>query len=145
MGATSNTIELVLGSNLDYLGLVETVTDSITGLMGFDQEAAYWVNMSVRESSINAMRHGNGLDPEKKVAILFLVGTDELLIRITDQGRGFDPQSIPDPLAPENLLKPSGRGIFYIRSFMDQVDFQQTDNGGMQVQMIKRLVPKQTN
>jgi serine/threonine-protein kinase RsbW len=145
MAFTSNTIELVLGSSLEYLGLVETVTDSITALMGFDQEAAYWVNMAVRESSINAIRHGNGLDPQKKVTILFLVSPKELTIRISDQGEGFDPQSLPDPLALENLLKPSGRGIFYIRSFMDQVDFERKANGGMQIQMIKHLVPKQTN
>ena len=145
MGFTSNTIELVLGSNLDYLNLVETVTDSITSLMGFDQETAYWVNMAVRESSINAIRHGNCFDPGKKVAILFEVGKEELTIQVTDEGQGFDPQTLPDPLAPENLLKSSGRGIFYIRSFMDQVNFIRPDHGGMQIQMIKRLVPKQTN
>lgn len=142
MGHESNTIELVLGSNLAYVELIQTVTDSITTLMGYEQEMAYWIGMSVRESAINAIKHGNRMDPGKKVEIQFLIETEQLIVFVLDEGEGFCPEDLPDPLAAENLLKPSGRGIFYMRSFMDEVIFTHRPNGGMQVQMIKRLSPK---
>ena len=139
MGISSNTIEVILGSSFDYLDLLQSLTDSITSMMGYDTDTAYWIGMSVRESVINAMSHGNKMDIGKKVDIRFEITESQLAIQVDDQGNGFDPKSIADPLDPQNLLKPSGRGIFYIRSFMDEVQMCRRSEGGMQLRMMKRL------
>ena len=135
----SNRIEVTIGSALEYLDLVETLTDCITAFMGFDEDTAHWIGMSVRETVTNAIQHGNKLDRSKKVDIEFEVGPDQLDISVKDQGSGFKVDELPNPLDPENLLKPSGRGIFYIRSFMDQVEFKPVLQGGMEVHMTKRV------
>jgi len=139
MKTKSNRIEVTIGSALEYLELVQTLTDCITDFMGFDEDTAHWIGMSVRETVTNAIQHGNKLDQTKKVDIHFEVGPDQLSISVKDQGSGFTPSDLPDPLDPENLLKPSGRGIFYIRSFMDEVEFRPLSQGGMEVHMMKRM------
>src|SRR5512136_1341474 len=139
MITTENTIEVSIGSALEYLDLVQLVTDCITKFMGFDEDTAHWIGMSVRESVTNAIQHGNKLDQNKKVDIRFEVASDYLEIFVKDQGNGFRVDDLPSPLDPENLLKPSGRGIFYIRSFMDEVDFRPHSQGGMEVHMVKRV------
>jgi len=143
MNTKANTIELSIGSALEYLDLVQMVADCITGFMGFDDDAAHWIGMSVRESVTNAIQHGNRLDQSKKVDIRFEVSPEQLDIYVLDQGNGFKVEDLPSPLDPENLLKPSGRGIFYIRSFMDSVEFRQQAGGGMEVHMIKRVASNQ--
>src|SRR4029434_1437473 len=102
----------------EYLDLVQTLTDCVTTFMGFDDDTAHWIGMSVRETVTNATQHGHKLDPMKKVEIRCDVASDQLEISVKDQGSGFQVDNLPNPLDPENLLKPSGRGIFYIRSFM---------------------------
>lgn len=139
MNKTANKIEVSIGSALEYLDLVQTVTDSITNFMGFDEDTAHWIGMSVRESVTNAIQHGNRLDQDKTVDIRYEVGPDSLEIYVKDQGNGFRVDDLPSPLDPENLLKPSGRGIFYIRSFMDEVEFKALAQGGMEVHMVKRV------
>jgi serine/threonine-protein kinase RsbW len=139
MKTNSNRIDVTIGSALEYLELVQTLTDCITGFMGFDEDTAHWIGMSVRETVTNAIQHGNKLDSNKKVDIQFEVGSDRLSISVKDQGSGFSPSDLPNPLDPENLLKPSGRGIFYIRSFMDEVEFRPLSQGGMEVHMMKRV------
>ena len=128
-----------IGSALEYLDLVQTLTDCVTSFMGFDEDAAHWIGMSVRESVTNAIQHGNKLDQSKKVDIRFDVASDQLEISVKDQGTGFQVNDLPNPLDPENLLKPSGRGIFYIRSFMDEVEFRPLSQGGMEVHMVKKV------
>jgi len=132
-------IEIRIGSALEYLDLVQSLTDCITEFMGFDDDTAHWIGMSVRESVTNAIQHGNRLDLSKRVDIRFEVASDSLNISVRDQGAGFQIDRLPNPLDPENLLKPSGRGIFYIRSFMDEVEFIPQSQGGMEVRMIKRV------
>lgn len=128
---------------LEYLDLVQTVTNCITSFMEFDEDTAHWIGMSVRESVTNAIQHGNKLDPGKLVTIRFEIVPDHLDISVVDQGRGFQVDGLPNPLAPENLLKPSGRGIFYIRSFMDEVEFRPLSHGGMEVHMVKKVSSNQ--
>ncbi len=128
-----------IGSALEYLDLVQTLTDCVTSFMGFDEDTAHWIGMSVRESVTNAIQHGNKLDQSKKVDIRFDVASDQLEISVKDQGTGFQVNDLPNPLDPENLLKPSGRGIFYIRSFMDEVEFRPLSQGGMEVHMVKKV------
>ena len=134
-----NTIEVSIGSALEYLDLVQLVTDCITRFMEFDEDSSHWIGMSVRESVTNAIQHGNKLDQNKKVDIRFEVSPEQLDVYVTDQGNGFRIEDLPSPLDPENLLKPSGRGIFYIRSFMDSVEFRKLSRGGMEVHMVKRV------
>src|ERR1700678_2591661 len=96
---------------------------------GFDDEEIMKISMAVREAAVNAVLHGNAYDPEKKVKLEFERTGNDLVITIRDQGKGLDLAKIPDPLAPENLLKTSGRGIFLIRSFMDEVQIVPSQTG----------------
>ena len=140
MKRRANKIEVSIGSALEYLDLIQNVTDCITSFMGFDEDSAHWIGMSVRESVTNAIQHGNRMDQSKKVDVCFEVAPEELEISVTDQGSGFDADALPNPLEPENLLKPSGRGIFYIRSFMDTVEFRPLSQGGTEIHMVKKKV-----
>jgi anti-sigma regulatory factor (Ser/Thr protein kinase) len=96
------------------------------------------IAMAVREAAINAVLHGNAYDPGKKVALDFERNGEDLVITIRDQGHGLDVSKIPDPLAPENLMKTSGRGIFLIRSFMDEVQINPSQTG-TEVKLIKHV------
>jgi serine/threonine-protein kinase RsbW len=139
MKTIANKIEVSIGSALEYLDLVQMITDCITSFMGFEDDTAHWIGMSVRESVTNAIQHGNKLDQSKKVDIRFEVAPEYLEISVKDQGNGFRVDDLANPLDPENLLKPSGRGIFYIRSFMDEVEFRPLSQGGMEVHMVKKV------
>ncbi len=135
---SENAIELSFGSCIEYLELIDIVTEAVTKLMGFDEDSAYWINMSVHEGVANAIRHGNQLAADKKVDVRYEIDHDQLSVSVRDQGAGFDAGSLPDPLDPQNLLKPSGRGIFYMKSFMDEVEFRPLEQG-MEVRMKKKL------
>jgi serine/threonine-protein kinase RsbW len=110
--------------------------------VGLDEDSQHWVGVSIRECVINAIKHGNRNDASKRVWVEFATAVDngrsELTIRVRDEGEGFDPEEVADPLAPENLLKGSGRGIFLIRSFMDEVELTRVPEGGMEIRMVKR-------
>jgi serine/threonine-protein kinase RsbW len=137
------TVRLRIHSNFDMLDFVQVVSDRIGQLAGLDEEAIHWIGVAVRESVINAIKHGNREDHRKLVTVEFAVGPasdpDELVVRVVDQGEGFDPGELADPLAPENILKSSGRGIFFMRSFMDDVSLRRVEEGGMEVRMVKKL------
>ncbi len=145
MMLAENVVELTIASQLEFIDLVTALTDNITHMVGFDEEAAYWINMAVRESVANAIEHGNKYDPQKSVDIRFTVGVDALRVTVRDFGEGFDPGSLPDPLDPNNLLNPAGRGILYMRTFMDNVEYARHPESGMVVSMTKRRMPKQTD
>lgn len=132
-------IEVSFGSQLEFLDLIQNFSEAVIGLVGFDEDTRYWISMSVRESVTNAIQHGNRMDAAKKVGVRFEIDSQGLAICVRDQGEGFDASGLPDPLDPDNLLKPSGRGIFYVRSFMDEVSFRQLPGGGMEIRMVKRL------
>jgi len=139
-------VRLNFRSSFEMLDLVQTVSDHIGRKAGLDDEALHWVGVAVRESVINAIKHGNGNDEEKRVHVEFtpLVGETPpgIAIRVRDEGGGFDPSTIPDCCAPENILKGSGRGIFLIRSFMDELTLRRAPEGGMEVVMVKRAQPQ---
>lgn len=138
-----NSVRLDFWSDVDMLDLVQAVGDHLGRQSGLDDEALHWVSVAVRESVTNAIRHGNGGDAGKRVHVEFTyLGAEEgLAIRVRDEGAGFDPDDLPDPLAPENLLKSSGRGIFLIRSFMDELELRRAPEGGMELLMVKRPQP----
>lgn len=136
-------IRLEFTSAFEMLDFVQVVNDHVGREVGFDEDSVHWVGVAVRECVINAIKHGNKNDASKRVFVefetVFNDGVNELGIRIRDQGQGFDPESLANPLDPENLLKASGRGIFLIRNFMDEVELQRAPQGGMEVRMTKRV------
>ena len=137
------TVCLDFHSTYEMLDFVQVASDHLGRLAGLDDDALHWVGVAVRESVINAIKHGNRGDEHKHVYVEFTplsASTPSgIAIRVRDQGTGFDPASIPDPLAPENVLKSSGRGIFIIRNFMDEMVLQRAPEGGMEVVMVKRV------
>ena len=137
------TVRLQFHSHFDMLDFVQAVSDRLGQLAGLDEEAIHWIGVAVRESAINAIKHGNREDIQKLVTIEFILAPiaepSELVVRVLDEGEGFEPEGIADPLAPENLLKASGRGIFFMRSFMDDVTLKRGAERGMEVRMVKKL------
>jgi serine/threonine-protein kinase RsbW len=138
-------VQLRLPSTFELLDLVQLVSDRLTGMAGLDEDAAHWVGVSVRESVINAVKHGNRESEDKQVTVNFnLIPTSdaqqyEFIVEVLDEGEGFEPESIGNPLDPENILKSSGRGIFFMRNFMDDVTIARRPEGGMAVRMSKRV------
>jgi serine/threonine-protein kinase RsbW len=125
-------------STLDSVNKAEEMADQAAAQVGFDEDTRSGISMAVREGMINAVLHGNGYDPAKRVNLTFEQNGPELIVTIADEGKGFMPEEVPDPLAPENLLKQSGRGIFLMRTFMDEVRFRKL-NSGTEITLIKRL------
>jgi len=138
------TVRLQIHSTFDMVDLVQVVSDRVAQLGGMDEDAVHWIGVAVRESVINAIKHGNRENHGKLVTVEFsfapVADPSELIVRVVDEGEGFDPQEVADPLAPENVLKSSGRGIFFVRSFMDDVVLRRGAKGGMEVRMVKKLV-----
>ena len=106
--------------------------------LDLEEDTRHWIGIAIREAVANAIKHGNRQAPEKDVEIEVKIDPEEVLIRIRDQGKGFDPGAVRDPLDPANLLRPDGRGIFYMKSFMDEVDY--SFRNGTVVTLRKRLV-----
>ena len=137
-------VHLEFTSAFEMLDFVQVVSEHMGRSVGLDEDARHWVGVAVRESVINAIKHGNRNDASKRVFVDFEAAphvVPELTIRVRDEGEGFDPDELADPLAPENLLKASGRGIFLIRNFMDQVQLRRAPEGGMEILMTKRVSP----
>jgi serine/threonine-protein kinase RsbW len=135
-------VHLEFTSAVEMLDFVQVVSDHLCRSIGLDDDARHWVGVSIRECVINAIKHGNRHDQSKHVFVDFEITPVDrdpaLTIRVRDEGEGFEPEEVADPLAPENLLKSSGRGIFLIRNFMDDVQLHRAPQGGMEVRMVKR-------
>lgn len=138
----AESVERSLDSNLDSVDYAEEITMGVAKRAGFDEDDLTKIGMAVRESMVNAVVHGNRYSANKKVRFSVHKNTDSLTVRIIDEGEGFDVESVPDPLAPENLFRNSGRGIFLIRSFMDDFRIRRLEPGGMEVTLVKRMVSK---
>ena len=134
---------MTLESSLDSVDKVEQTAEQLARAAGVEEDDLYRITMAVREAAVNAVLHGNAYDPQKHITASFENTGDSLVIRISDEGAGMDPDKLPDPLAPENLLRGSGRGIFLIRSFMDEVHFKQL-HPGTEMTLIKHLGTTQT-
>jgi serine/threonine-protein kinase RsbW len=134
-------IQLEFSSSFDMVDFVEVVGGHVSRNIGLDEDSIHWVGVAIRECVINAIKHGNQHDASKRVFVEFHTAVNsvpEMIIQVRDQGQGFEPDQVADPLAPENLLKGSGRGIFLIRNFMDEVDLRRAPQGGMEIRMVKR-------
>ncbi|HXT29341.1 MAG TPA: ATP-binding protein [Vicinamibacterales bacterium] len=143
MTARGGLVRLQIPSLFDMVDLVQVLSDRMGQMAAFDEDAIHWVGVAVRESVINAIKHGNREHPDKLVTIEFAFDPAEaptaLVVRVKDEGDGFEPDTVANPLAPENILKSSGRGIFFMRSFMDDVQLNRAPEGGMEVRMVKKL------
>ena len=135
----TRTVRIDIASRFEMLEMVHTVLGHVTTLLGLDDDAAHYVSVAIRESVVNAIKHGNHGDQGKRVSVELVLHPRALEVKVQDEGSGFDPGSIPNPTADENLLKADGRGIFFMRSFMDDVSYSFPARGGTVVRMVKRL------
>ncbi len=131
-------VSFTLDSTLETVNSAEATASNLATEAGFADDEVMKIAMAVREAAINAVLHGNAYDPAKKVLLEFERTSGEFVVTIRDQGKGIDLTAIPDPLAPENLLKTSGRGIFLIRSFMDKVEINPSAVG-TEIKLIKHV------
>ncbi len=127
---------------MESVSEIEAAAEKLAAESGLDEDERFRFTMAVREAAVNAVLHGNDYDPAKHVTASFENNGKSLVITIADEGKGLDPETLPDPLAPENLLRGTGRGIFLIRSFMDEVHFRQL-HPGTELTLIKHLAPAQ--
>jgi len=117
---------------------VDVFVSEVAKGAGFDFDTAQDIQIAVHEAVINAIVHGNGDDPSRRVRLRVASTAAGLEVRVQDQGRGFDPEAVPDPLATDNLCRPCGRGIFFMRLLMDEVTFRPAADGGTEVILRKR-------
>jgi serine/threonine-protein kinase RsbW len=136
------TLERSLDSTLDSVDSAEELALGVAERAGFDDDDLMKIGMAVRESMVNAVVHGNRYNAHKKVRFSVGHNAERLTLRIADEGESFNFENVPDPLAPENLMRTSGRGIFLIRSFMDEFDMRHLDGGGTELTLVKYLVSK---
>ena len=140
MPGDSPVFQLTVPSRLEEMAAIQRLVSEASEAFGLNEELAHWIELTVSESAINAIEHGNGLDPTKDVFLQ--ISSDGLTIEVIveDQGTGFQLSDIPDPTDLENLLKTGGRGILIIRSFMDEVEVTTREGGGSRLRMIKKIV-----
>jgi len=138
MAMTEQRVSYTLDSSLETIDSAEEKATRIATELGFADDEVMQISMAVREGAVNAVLHGNGYAPDKKVTLAFERTGENLVITIRDQGKGLDLSKIPNPLAPENLLKTSGRGIFLMRSFMDVVEIRPSQTG-TELKLIKHV------
>ena len=135
---TAETTELSLPSRIDTVARAAAAVAEFLSRSGISDDAAFGIDMAVREAVTNAVIHGNRQDENKTVDVTLKSSPDAVEISVHDQGPGFNPEDVPDPTAAENILKASGRGIFFMRTFMDDVDWLIRPEGGTTVRMVKR-------
>jgi serine/threonine-protein kinase RsbW len=133
---------MTLESELSSVDRVEAKVEDLAREAGFDEDTSSQIAMVAREAVINAILHGNKKDPAKQVQVSYELNDEALRITIADEGPGLDPDTVPDPLAPENILRSSGRGIFLMRAIMDEVHFHML-NPGTEIEMIKYRAKKE--
>jgi len=136
---TVQTTELKLPSRFEAVDQVAAAVAGVVSSLGIDENAAFGIDMAVREAVTNAVLHGNKQDETKFFEVILITSPSTLEIRVHDQGLGFNPELVPDPTEDENILKTSGRGIFFMRNFMDEVDWVIRPEGGTTVRMLKRF------
>lgn len=136
---TEETIEIQLPGSLEAINDAVASALKIAHGAGFDEEALFGIDMAVRESIANAVMHGSRQDETKLIDVLFVRSQASLEISVRDRGEGFNPDSVPDPTAPQNILKTNGRGILFMRAYMDEVEYNTHADGGTIVRMMKRL------
>jgi serine/threonine-protein kinase RsbW len=133
------TFELTIPSKLEELEAVQRLISQAASAFGLTEDMSYWMELTISESVINAIRHGNQFDPTKKARLAISFDGENVEVVVEDQGEGFSLDELADPTRDENLLKPCGRGILIIRSFMDEVSLTRREGGGTRLHMLKRV------
>jgi serine/threonine-protein kinase RsbW len=136
------TVERFLDSTLESVDSAEELALGAARSAGFDDDDLMKIGMAVRESMVNAVVHGNRYNANKRVRLSVASSPELFTIRIADEGEGFEFESLPDPLAPENIMRTSGRGIFLIREFMDEVRIRRLEPRGTEVTLVKYMASK---
>lgn len=139
MTSTAQRIEVTLETLLDSVDLAESIVKRVAEASGFEEDDVHKIGMAVREGVINAYNYGNQHDRRKKIRIIVELEPDKMTVHVLDEGKGFELTEVPDPLAEENLLRTSGRGIFLMRAFMDDLTVRRGPAGGAELVMSKRL------
>jgi serine/threonine-protein kinase RsbW len=132
-------IRMSLSSRFENIELAQHLCGKLLEGREVPEETRHWLLMALREALANAIKHGNRQDVSKRIHLEMDVVGEDLQITIRDEGEGFEPSQVDDPLAPENRLKTSGRGIFYMKTFMDDVRFRRVEGGGMEIVLTKNL------
>lgn len=139
MITVTNTEEFKLPTRIESVDDAAINAERFARDNGFGDDVVSAIDLAVRESVANAVKHGNKFDETKEVEVTFAKMDDGLQITVRDFGAGFAIDEIPDPTNPENLLKANGRGILFMRSFMDEVEWSNPSGGGMMVTMLKKI------
>ncbi len=132
-------VSVSCGSRREWIDAMQTLAERVFAMAGIDDEQAYWPVLAVREAVMNAVLHGNKEREGTSVLVEYSVGADEIEVCVQDQGEGFDPDKLADPLSETNLLSEGGRGVYLIRQLMDEVTYSFPDAGGTRLRMVKAL------
>jgi len=132
-------VHVAIASRLENIELVQVAIESSLDLLDLEETTSHRIGLAVREAVANAIKHGNREEPDKTVEVDCVFESNQVVVRIEDEGQGFDPEKLPDPLKPENLLKPNGRGVFVMNQFMDEIHYTFRPGGGTIVTM-KKLI-----
>jgi serine/threonine-protein kinase RsbW len=141
MAPETKHLEVTLETHVESVNLAEEMCLRVAEASGFGEDECYRIGMAVREGVINAFHYGNQEKPEKKIHLAIDLTQDKMVIKVMDEGKGFRLADVADPLAEENLLSTSGRGIFLMRAFMDEFDVVPGSTGGAEIVMSKKLPP----
>jgi len=139
MAPANQRLEVTLETQLESVDRAESIVMEVAQAAGFGEDDIHKLGMSVREGVINAYNYGNAQDPQKKIHLVVEFESERMVVHILDEGRGFELSEIPDPLAEENLLRTSGRGIFLMRAFMDELAVRRGPSGGAELVLTKKL------
>jgi serine/threonine-protein kinase RsbW len=145
MAPPNPSLEITLETLLESVDLAESIVQRASESAGFSEEEVHKIGMAVREAVVNAYNYGNRQDRRKKIVLTLEFEPDAMVLHILDEGPGFELQEIPDPLAEENLLRTSGRGLFLMRAFMDNIAVRRGPCGGAELVMWKKLPPSGGN
>src|SRR5271165_1514521 len=132
-------LEVTLDTHVESVNLAEEMCVRVAEAAGFNEDECYRIGMAVREGVINAFHYGNQEKPEKKIHLAIELTLERMIIKVMDEGKGFRLTDVPDPLAEENLLSTSGRGIFLMKAFMDEFNVVAGRTGGAEVIMSKKI------
>jgi len=138
MPSPDKSLEVTFETTVESVNLSEEMSRRIACVAGFDDDDCHKIAMAVRESVINAYQYGNQAQREKRIVLTFVFEQERLVIHVLDEGAGFELAQVADPLTEENLLKSSGRGIFLMRAFMDDLEVRRGRRGGAELVMTKR-------
>jgi serine/threonine-protein kinase RsbW len=128
MGVAQMATEVTIPSDLGEARRVQEMIEEALTSNGYTEHETFAIKLALEEALVNAIKHGNQMDPDKRVFVVFLVTAERFEIRITDEGTGFNPEDVPDPTAIENLERPCGRGLLLMRGFMTHVEYHGRGN-----------------